>query len=67
MSIEEYWRDEVIYYVEFMTKKGLKISKNIVLSVDYSLEEVKNIVESKFYNVQSVNHIDVLEDCLSLK
>lgn len=67
MSIEEYWRDDVIYYVEFTTKHGQKISKALVLSVEYSLKEVEKIIESKFYNVQSINHIDIWEDCLSLK
>lgn len=67
MSIEDYWRDDVIYYVNFTTEQGQKISKTLVLSVDYSLKEVENIIESKFSSVQSINHIDVWEDCLSLK
>lgn len=67
MSIEEYWRDDVIYYVEFTTEQGQNISKALVLSVEFSLKEVEKIIESKFYNVKSINHIDMWEDCLSLK
>lgn len=65
--IEEHWKDDVIYYVEFLTLDGRKISKALVLSIEYSMEEVKKIILEKFYNVKSINHIDRWEDCLSLK
>lgn len=65
--IEEYWKDDVIYYVELVTLDGRKVSKAIVLSIEYSMSEVKNIIAEKFYNVRAINHIDRWEDCLSLR
>ena len=65
--IVEYWKDDVIYYVEFLTLDGRKISKALVLSIEYSIEEVKKIILEKFYNVRAINHIDRWEECLSLK
>ncbi|WP_317912516.1 hypothetical protein [Carnobacterium maltaromaticum] len=65
--IDDYWKDDVIYYVEFITMDNKKVSKAIVLSMNYSTDEVKNIVLQKFYNVKRISHLDIWEDCLSLK
>lgn len=65
--VDEYWKDDVIYYVEFITMDNKKVSKAIVLSMNYSTDDVKNIVLQKFYNVKSISHLDIWEDCLSLK
>lgn len=66
-SFEETWVDGVIYYIEFTSTKGKKISKAIVLGAGYTLEEVEAIIKKNFNYVEAVNHIDIWEDCLSLK
>ncbi|MDT1959006.1 hypothetical protein [Carnobacterium divergens] len=65
--IEDNWKDTVIYYVEFTTLKNIKINKAIVLDINYSIEEVTNIINKNFSNIKEINRIDYWEDCLSLK
>lgn len=65
--IEDNWNDTVIYYVEFTTLKDIRIKKAIVLDINYSIEEVTNIIKKNFYNIKEINHVDYWEDSLSLK
>ncbi|MDW5523906.1 hypothetical protein R6Z02_09100 [Carnobacterium maltaromaticum] len=65
--IEDNWNDTVIYYVEFTTLKDIRIKKAIVLDINYSIEEVINIIKKNFYNIKEINHVDYWEDSLSLK
>lgn len=65
--IEDNWNDTVIYYVEFTTLKDIRIKKAIVLDINYSIEEVINIIKKNFYNIKEITHVDYWEDSLSLK
>lgn len=65
--IEDNWRDGIIYYVEFTTKTNKKVTKALVLDVEFSLEDVAKIISEKFQNIVSINHIDFWDDCLSLR
>lgn len=65
--IEEHWKDEVIYYIEFISARDLKVSKAIVLSIEYTIEDVEKIILEKFNNVKKITHIDIWEECLTLR
>ena len=65
--IERYWNDDAIYHVEFITINDRRISKVLVFDFEYTLDEVRKIVLSKFNNVVEIVHIDLWDNCLSLK
>lgn len=65
--IEDFWEDEIIYYIEFLTLDDRRVSKVIVLSSVYSLEEVFGIITEKFNDIKIIKNVDMWEECLHLK
>lgn len=69
--IEEYWRDIVVYSVEFIVKSSNKESRIIrkMLAFDPVLteKEIINQIKAKFNNVIDVCSMDELTDVLLLK
>lgn len=69
MSIEDYWNDVAIYYIEFtVNKKGKNylIKQTIILNIEakYNLQE---IIKMKFSDVTGINYIDNIGEGLCLK
>lgn len=69
--IDEYWRDIVVYSVEFTVKSTDResriISKMLAFDQELSEKEILNQIKSKFNNVIDVCSMDELTDVLLLK
>lgn len=69
--IEEYWRDIVVYSVEFIVKPSNKesriIRKMLAFGPELTEKEILNQIKSKFNNVIDVCSMDELTDVLLLK
>ena len=69
--IEEYWRDIVVYSVEFIVKSSNKesriIRKMLAFDPDLSEKEILSQIKSKFNNVIDVCSMDEFTDVLLLK
>lgn len=67
MRIEDYWLDGIEYHVEFLVKDGRCIRRQIVVPMGTEETEVKQLVGSRFHQVQKVVCIECLADVLCLK
>lgn len=69
--IEEYWRDIVVYSVEFIVKSSNKesriIRKMLAFDPDLTEQEILDQIKSKFNNVIDVCSMDEFTDVLLLK
>lgn len=69
--IEEYWRDIVVYSVEFIVRSSNKesriIRKMLAFDPDLTEQEILDQIKSKFNNVIDVCSMDELTDVLLLK
>lgn len=65
--IEDYWEDTKVYYIQFKTIENKKISKTIVMNIEYSLKEVEDIVLLKFHQVKEVILVEEMGESLSLR
>lgn len=66
--IEEYWQDSFIYYVTFTSDYSkTKYTRALIFKAEKSVDEIKNIVLTRFKNVLEINRIEEFEDGLLLK
>lgn len=67
MAIEDYWVDSVLYYVEFISLDGRKITKELIFPMDVSESQLRKFVHTSFFNVKKVKRIDHVSEVLSIK
>lgn len=70
-TVEDYWEDVTIYYVEFIALTGLntkrKHRKTLAFSSAISKEDVYHLVPVYFNHIDEILHVDELTDGLLLK
>lgn len=67
MSIEEYWVDGSLYYVEFLSIDGRSITKELIFPIEMSEEGMKQFVKKSFSRVQEVRFFEYVSDVMCLK
>lgn len=66
--IEEYWQDSFIYYVTFTSYYSkTKFTRALIFKTEKSVDEIEEIVLTRFKNVLEINRIEEFEDGLLLK
>lgn len=67
MSIEEYWSDGVLYYVEFLAMDGRTIFREIIVPVGVTEDMINDIVNTSFNKVKKIVNVDFVSETLILK
>lgn len=70
-TIDDYWEDVTIYYVEFVASTGSnskrKHRKTLAFNSSISKEDVYHLVSVYFNHIDEVLYVDELTDGLRLK
>lgn len=67
MSIEDYWFDGSLYYLEFLTMDGRTISRELIVPIGLAENMIDCIIMKSFKNIKKIVSIDFVSETLILK
>lgn len=67
MTIEEYWIDSNLYYVEFISLDERRIQKELIFPVEMTEELILDFIKISFVKVKEIKYLDFISEVLIAK